>query len=117
MKQLLASFAILMIIPPLTIGAASCPPPVVPPAVDASVDAPPPNVVDASSATDGAPTCVNACAQLKAVGCPEGKASNCVDALCAVNASPKFQHYSLSCLVQANTKTLVQMCGVACDGG
>lgn len=110
-----------VLVPMFTIGAASCPPPVVPPVADASVEAEaaPAPTPEASPVptTDGAPTCVNACAQLKSLGCPEGAKADCASSLCQINASPKFQHYSLSCLVQANTKTLVQMCGVACDGG
>lgn len=54
-----------------------------------------------------------ACANLKAVGCPEGDAPDCADAMKIRCSNPKVICQT-ACLTTAADKTAAQKCGLAC---
>lgn len=81
-----------------------CPPSPTPPTPDASDAAPPPPPQDASTPS------ATACANLAAVGCAEGKVSNCAATLDHVVAT-KLTTVDVPCLASRKTKAELRACG------
>jgi hypothetical protein len=86
------------------------PPPTPPPT-------PPPAVGGATGAGGSSPVPTTpeakACANLAAIGCPEGQAVDCAEKMQLRCANPKVT-CNTSCLIAASSKTVAQSCGLAC---
>lgn len=94
------------------IALVACPPDPLPP--DGGTDAGPPTpVADAGpppAPVDASTPAVAACANLAALGCPEGAAATCaptIDHVLAVKLTP----LNVACLTSAKSKTAVRACG------
>ena len=100
---------------------AGCPPQPQPPSPDASDASPGPSPAPAPPsppASDGAAPlgdqASQACATMLAIGCAEGKASNCADRVRAVKAS-NLTKLDLACVVASQNASQVRACGsIAC---
>lgn len=107
----------------LCLTAPACPPAPVPPpdlvpeaGTDSAVDAIAPSIPDAApnpaqDALSPPPSaCAQACANLNALGCPEGaKLPDCVDT--CLHADGKITNLAPACLATAKTKAAARKCG------
>lgn len=85
--------------------------------VDASASAPPDSapLVDATPAADASPdVCARACAQLRALACPEGARANCESACRDDQALGVAAQLHPDCVVDAGTKTALTKCNIRC---
>lgn len=71
----------------------------------------PPNV---RPTIDAANDCAAACERLRALGCREGKLSDCADVVCRMNSDTHFTHYDLACVTAASNPAVVRACGGQC---
>jgi hypothetical protein len=109
------------------LGLAACPPspgpvPPTPDATDAvapptpapvgdSAPTPPPPVSDAAPPANA---CTAACANAKALGCPEGAYADCSNTCSTVLADPHQPHANLAAIAAAKTKADVHAAGWTC---
>jgi hypothetical protein len=82
---------------------------------------PPPDAADSASApaapeasTPQAATCEGMCANLRAIGCPEGAFLDCADICRKALADPGVPHPNVACVAAAQGQGAARACGIGC---